>query len=80
MRFSRRGIALQLFAPGLSLGFCAMIAQGTMLAFGEVGLLTPELAAWTVPLLLTIYVVVSARPSWLTSPGRVRAGRLPMVA
>jgi lipopolysaccharide export system permease protein len=64
-RFSRRGIAFQLFAQGLSLGFCTMIIQGMMLAFGEVGLLVPELAAWTVPLAVALFVLLSAQPSWL---------------
>ena len=76
-RFSRRGIAFRLFAQGLGLGFFAMIVQGMMLAFGEVGLLTPELAAWAVPTVLAGLVLAGAQPSWLWR--EQRAGGRPMV-
>ena len=74
-RFSRRGVALQLFGQGLSFGFLAMIGHGMCLAFGEVGLLQPELAAWAVPLLLGLYVLWSAEPSWLARPVRTLTAR-----
>lgn len=49
-RFSRLGMTLPMFAKGLGIGFAYMIANGVLLALGEVGLVQPELGAWLAPL------------------------------
>jgi lipopolysaccharide export system permease protein len=57
-RFSRTGMILPIFAKGLAIGFAYMIANGMLLAFGEVGLVDPVVAAWLAPAALAATVLV----------------------
>jgi len=59
-RLARVGETFALFAKGLAIGFVHLIANGLLLAFGELGLLAPAVAAWTAPLVFASFVLVLA--------------------
>lgn len=56
-RFNRTSMVFRIFAEGLVIGFMAMICQGALLAFGEVGLLSPFFSAWLVPIVLGLILM-----------------------
>jgi len=59
-RLARVGETFALFAKGLAIGFVHLIANGLLLALGELGLVAPALAAWTAPLLFATFVLLLA--------------------
>ncbi len=59
-RLARVGETFALFAKGLAVGFVHLIGNGLLLALGELGLLSPALAAWTAPLLFALFVLLLA--------------------
>ncbi len=74
-RSSRGGETLALFTKGLSIGFAHLVGNGLLLALGELGLVTPALAAWTAPLILAAFVLGLAG---LLEPRRGRAAVPPL--
>lgn len=69
-RFSRTGMILPLFVKSLGIGFVTIIANGVLLALGEVGLVDPALAAWTSPSALALLVL------WLSGAPELLVDRL----
>ncbi len=59
-RLARVGETFALFSKGLAVGFVNLIANGLLLALGELGLLSPVLAAWTAPIGFAIFVLLLA--------------------
>lgn len=56
-RFSRTGTLAPVFIRGIAIGFGFHICEGIVVALGEVGVLDPLLAAWTLPLGLALFVL-----------------------
>ena len=56
-RFGRVGVLGPIWVQGLAAGFTYLVANGVLQAFGEVGLVPPVLAAWTVPVLFALLVL-----------------------
>jgi LPS export ABC transporter permease LptG len=57
-RFSRTGTLAPIFIRGIGIGFSFHVAEGVVVALGEVGLVAPRLAAWALPVGLAIVVLV----------------------
>ncbi|SNB60656.1 LPS export ABC transporter permease LptG [Arboricoccus pini] len=56
-RFNRTSMVFRIFTEGLAIGFLSMIVSGTLLAFGEVGLISPIFSAWAVPAVLALILL-----------------------
>lgn len=57
-RFSRTGTLAPIFIRGIGIGFSFHVAEGIVVALGEVGLVEPRLAAWALPAGLALVVLV----------------------
>ncbi len=57
-RFSRTGTLAPIFIRGIGIGFTFHVAEGVVVALGEVGLVDPRVAAWALPAGLAIVVLL----------------------
>jgi lipopolysaccharide export system permease protein len=57
-RFSRTGTLAPIFLRGVGIGFSFLVAEGLLVALAEVGLVSPMLAAWLLPLGLATAVLL----------------------
>jgi lipopolysaccharide export system permease protein len=57
-RFSRTGTLAPIFIRGIGIGFSFHVAEGVVVALGEVGLVDPRLAAWALPIGLALVVLL----------------------
>lgn len=57
-RFSRTGTLTPIFVRGIGIGFSFHVAEGVVVALGEVGLVEPRLAAWALPVGLAVVVLL----------------------
>ncbi|MFO1068683.1 MAG: LptF/LptG family permease [Geminicoccaceae bacterium] len=74
-RFSRTGTIAPIFIRGIAIGFTFHVMEGVVVALGEVGLVSPRIAAWGLPLGLAIAVLLPPVIAELRQRGSVR--RLP---
>lgn len=57
-RFSRTGTLAPIFIRGIGIGFSFHVAEGVVVALGEVGVVEPRLAAWALPVGLALVVLL----------------------
>ena len=57
-RFSRTGTLTPIFIRGIGIGFSFHVAEGVVVALGEVGLVEPRIAAWALPIGLALVVLL----------------------